>query len=382
MFITGSTAYINEHEKRNTGMKNKKLLLAIIGIVVLLVVVVLRIKSIRKTHERTTTVPLVTVEHPKLMSLKSTITLTGSILAYQQASIYARVGGYLDKIPVDIGDRVKKGQVLAIINYQDLQNQYQQAKANFEYASIQYERAKKLIQKQLIAQNDLDLARTNYDVTKAVKNLAALNLGYAIIRAPFSGYIANRYVDPGTLIPGSTQMVPATPLLVLVDINTVKIMINIPEHNVADIHTGMPVTVVTDAYPDKIFNGRITRIAPALDPVTRTMASEVDISNPQHLLKPGMFSKVNIVSKMRKNILALPASCIISQDDHKFVFTVVNGAAKLVPVQPGIESDGMVEIKNGISSSDEVVVQGEDTIHDGQKVETQKVTNQIENEIM
>jgi len=379
---TGSTAYINEHEKRNTGMKNKKLLLAIIGIVVLLVVVVLRIKSIRKTHERTTTVPLVTVEHPKLMSLKSTITLTGSILAYQQASIYARVGGYLDKIPVDIGDRVKKGQVLAIINYQDLQNQYQQAKANFEYASIQYERAKKLIQKQLIAQNDLDLARTNYDVTKAVKNLAALNLGYAIIRAPFSGYIANRYVDPGTLIPGSTQMVPATPLLVLVDINTVKIMINIPEHNVADIHTGMPVTVVTDAYPDKIFNGRITRIAPALDPVTRTMASEVDISNPQHLLKPGMFSKVNIVSKMRKNILALPASCIISQDDHKFVFTVVNGAAKLVPVQPGIESDGMVEIKNGISSSDEVVVQGEDTIHDGQKVETQKVTNQIENEIM
>jgi len=382
LFITGSTAYINEHEKRNTGMKNKKLLLAIIGIVVLLVVVVLRIKSIRKTHERTTTVPLVTVEHPKLMSLKSTITLTGSILAYQQASIYARVGGYLDKIPVDIGDRVKKGQVLAIINYQDLQNQYQQAKANFEYASIQYERAKKLIQKQLIAQNDLDLARTNYDVTKAVKNLAALNLGYAIIRAPFSGYIANRYVDPGTLIPGSTQMVPATPLLVLVDINTVKIMINIPEHNVADIHTGMPVTVVTDAYPDKIFNGRITRIAPALDPVTRTMASEVDISNPQHLLKPGMFSKVNIVSKMRKNILALPASCIISQDDHKFVFTVVNGAAKLVPVQPGIESDGMVEIKNGISSSDEVVVQGEDTIHDGQKVETQKVTNQIENEIM
>jgi membrane fusion protein (multidrug efflux system) len=177
-------------------------------------------------------------------------------------------------------------------------------------------------------------------------------------------------------------MVPATPLLVLVDINTVKIMINIPEHNVADIHPGMPVTVVTDAYPDKIFNGRITRIAPALDPVTRTMASEVDISNPQHLLKPGMFSKVNIVSKMRKNILALPASCIISQDDHKFVFTVVNGAAKLVPVQPGIESDGMVEIKNGISSSDEVVVQGEDTIHDGQKVETQKVTNQIENEIM
>ena len=358
-------------------MKNKKLLIAIIGVLALLIIVVFRIKSARKSSVKAGVATLVTVAPPQRVTLRNTVTLTGSIMAFQQANIFARVGGYLEKIPVDIGDPVRKGQVLAVINYQDLQDQYQQANASFEYASIQYERAKKLIKKQLIAQNDLDMAKTNYDVTEAAKNLAALNLSYAVIRAPFSGYIASRYVDPGTLIPGSTQMVPANPLLVLVDINTVKIMINIPEHSVADIHTGMPVTTVTDAYPDTVFNGRITRIAPALDPVTRTMAAEVDIANPQHLLKPGMFSKVIIVSEMHKNILGVPVSCIMTQDDHKSVFVVSNGIAKLVPIEEGIKADGMVEVKTGLSPSDEVVVQGEDALHDGQKVDVQQAGNGV-----
>ncbi len=353
-------------------MKNKKLLIAIIGILVLLVIVVLRIRSTRKPQVKATATTLVTVGHPLKITLKKIVTLTGSITAYQQASIFARVGGYLEKIPVNIGDSVKRGQVLAVINYQDLQNQYQQANASFEYASIQYERAKKLIQKQLIAQNDLDMAKTNYDVAEATKNLAALNLSYAVIRAPFSGYIANRYVDPGTLIPGSTQMVPATPLLVLVDINTVKIMINIPEHSVAEIHVGMPVTTLTDAYPEKVFNGRITRIAPALDPITRTMAAEVDIANPGHLLKPGMFSKVNIVSVMHKDILAVPVSCVLTTDDHKSIYVVSQGIAKLVSIEEGIQADGMVEVTSGVNASDDIVVQGEDTLHDGQKVAVQQ----------
>ena len=358
-------------------MKNKKLLIAIIGVLALLIIVVFRIKSAKKNPVKAGESTLVTVAPPQRVTLRNTVTLTGSIMAFQQANIFARVGGYLEKIPVDIGDPVRKGQVLAVINYQDLQDQYQQANASFEYASIQYERAKKLIKKQLIAQNDLDMAKTNYDVTEAAKNLAALNLSYAVIRAPFSGYIASRYVDPGTLIPGSTQMVPANPLLVLVDINTVKIMINIPEHSVADIHTGMPVTTVTDAYPDTVFNGRITRIAPALDPVTRTMAAEVDIANPQHLLKPGMFSKVIIVSEMHKNILGVPVSCIMTQDDHKSVFVVSNGIAKLVPIEEGIKADGMVEVKTGLSPSDEVVIQGEDALHDGQKVDVQQAGNGV-----
>jgi membrane fusion protein (multidrug efflux system) len=353
-------------------MKNKKMLIAIIGILVLLVIVVLRIRSTRKPQVKAIATTLVTVGHPRQITLKKIVTLTGSIMAYQQASIFARVGGYLEKIPVDIGDSVKRGQVLAVINYQDLENQYQQANASFEYASIQYERAKKLIQKQLIAQNDLDMAKTNYDVAEATKNLAALNLSYAVIRAPFSGYIATRYVDPGTLIPGSTQMVPATPLLVLVDINTVKIMINIPEHSVAEIHVGMPVTTLTDAYPEKVFNGRITRIAPALDPVTRTMAAEVDIANPGHLLKPGMFSKVNIVSEMHKDILAVPVSCVLTTDDHKSIYIVSQGIAKLVSIEEGIQAEGMVEVTSGVSISDDIVVQGEDTLHDGEKVEVQQ----------
>jgi membrane fusion protein, multidrug efflux system len=358
-------------------MKNKKLLIAIIGVLVLLVIVIIRIKSAKTSSVKAKTTTLVTVAHPQRITLKRVTTLTGSIMAIKQASIFARVGGYLEKIPVDIGDSVKKDQVLAIINYQDLQNQYQQANASFEYASIQYERAKKLIIKQLIAQNDLDTAKTNYDVTEAAKNLAALNLSYATIRAPFSGYIANRYVDPGTLIPGSTQMVPANPLLVLVDINTVKVMINVPEHSVSDIHAGMSVTTVTDAYPDRVFNGRISRIAPALDPVTRTMTAEVDIANPQHLLKPGMFSKVNIVSEMHKDIIAVPVSCVMNTDDHKNIYVVSHDIAKLVLIEEGIESDGMVEVKSGISLSDEIVVQGEDTIHDGEKVQVQQSGNGV-----
>lgn len=354
-------------------MKNKKILLAGIGIIVVLsIIVIVRIKSI-KTHTANAKVTaLVSVEYPKLMTLKRTISLTGSIMAIQQASIFARVGGYLEKIPVDIGDKVRKGQVLAVINYQDLQNQYDQAKANFEYASIQYERAKKLIAKQLIAQNDLDTAKTQYDVTLALKNLAALNLSYATITAPFSGYIANRYVDPGVLIPGSTQMVPATPLLVLVDINTVKIMVNIPERDVENIRAGMPVTAVADAYNDKVFKGTITRAAAALDPATRTLAVEVDIPNPQHLLKPGMFSRVNIVTEEHKDVLAVPVSALLSMDGTKNLYVIKNGIADFVPVEEGIESEGMVEIKKGIGQSDAVVVQGEETLHEGESVTVQQ----------
>lgn len=353
-------------------MKNKKVLVAVGAVLVVLIFIIVKVRNAKKSVASIRSVTLVTVAHPRRMTLKKTITLTGSIMAYQQANIYARVGGYLEKIPVDIGDRVARGQVLAVINYQDLQDQYQQAQANFEYANIQYDRAKKLIKKQLIAQNDLDMAKTNYDVTEAAKNLAALNLSYAVIRAPFSGYIASRYVDPGTLIPGSTQMVPANPLVVLVDINTVKIMINIPEHSVEDVHTGMPVTTLTDAYPGKVFNGRITRISPALDPVTRTMAAEVDIANPDHLLKPGMFSKVNIVSEMHKDVLAVPVSCILNQEDQKTIFVVSGGTARSVPVQEGIAADGMAELTSGIGPDDEVVIQGEDALRDGQKVEVQQ----------
>ncbi len=363
----------NAPEKKEVGMNNKKVLLAGIGIIaVLSIIVIVRIKSLKTHTANAKLVALVSVEYPKPMTLKRTISLTGSIMAIQQASIFARVGGYLEKIPVDIGDKVRKGQVLAVINYQDLQNQYDQAKANFEYAGIQYERAKKLIAKQLIAQNDLDTAKTQYDVTLALKNLAALNLSYATITAPFSGYIANRYVDPGVLIPGSTQMVPATPLLVLVDISTVKIMVNIPERDVENIQAGMPVTAVADAYNDKVFKGTITRAAAALDPATRTLAVEVDIPNPQHLLKPGMFSRVNIVTEEHKNVLAVPVSALLSMDGTKNLYVIKNGIADFVPVEEGIESEGMVEIKKGISQSDAVVVQGEETLHEGENVTVQQ----------
>lgn len=353
-------------------MKDKRITAAAVVILVVLVILFLRIRGGGRHAVKHTVVPAVTVAYPEPTDLDKTIGLTGSIMAIQQAGIYARVGGYLEKITVDIGDRVRAGQVLAVINYKDLQNQYEQAKANFDYASIQYERAKKLIGKELISQSDLDTAKNQFSVTQAQMNVAALNLSYATIRAPFSGYVANRYVDPGTLIPGSTQMVPANPLLVLVDINTVKIMINVSERDVANVRKGMPVTVVTDAYPGRIFRGSISRTAPALDPATRTMAVEVDIPNHGLLLKPGMFSRVNIVSVSRKGVLAVPVSAIVHADDRANLFLVESGKAVLVPVEEGIETGGMVEITKGVSQGSAVVVEGQEALHEGEAVTIQQ----------
>ncbi len=353
-------------------MKDKRVAAAIIIILGFLVILFIRTRGSGRHAVKRATIPAVTIGYPMQMDLNKTITLTGSIMAVQQASIFARVGGYLEKITVDVGDRVSRGQVLAVINYNDLQNQYEQAKANFEYANIQYERAKKLIEKQLISQNDLDMAKNQYSVTQALMNVAALNLSYATIRAPFSGYIANRYVDPGTLVPGSTQMVPATPILVLVDTNTVKVMVNVSEKDVSNVRAGMPVTAVTDTYPDKIFRGVISRVSPALDPATRTMGVEVDIPNPQHLLKPGMFSRVSIVSESHKNILAVPVSALINTDDKKNLYVVENDKAILVPVEDGIESGGMVEIKKGINRESAVVVAGQEALHEGEQVTVQQ----------
>ncbi len=312
--------------------------------------------------------------------------LTGDILPVQQAAIYSKVGGNIEKIFVDIGDRVKQNQILALIdttiysqNAKQSKANYMQASANFENAKINYERNKKLFEQNLIAKQDLDNAKTSLDVSAAQKEAAYANytnsltqLGYCQITAPFSGTITKRMLDPGAFVTssGSSQ---GTNLFTLMNVDKLKSIINVPEKYVPLLNKIQDIQVQVDAIPGKIFQAKLKKISDAVDLSTRTMAVEVDIENTSGVLKPGMFATITLILERKERALILPNQVVLNDDQGNFVY-LVNSDSTVTKryVQIGIQQDNKYEILSGINDSDKIVFVGQDLVKNKMKVKISK----------
>ena len=370
-------------------LKRKKTIYIIItGIaIIFLIAIVLRIvQNSADASKRPAIVPNVVLGKVKVGDIDKTETLTGDILPIQQASIFSKVSGNLEKIYVDIGDRVGGNQLLALIdttiysqNAKQAHASYSQATANLENAKLNYTRNKSLFSQNLIAQMDLDNSKTAYDVAQAQEESAHANysnaltqLSYCKVTAPFSGYITKRFLDPGAYVTTSTSSASST-LYTLMDLDKLKAIVNLPENDVPLLSQISGVMVIADALPGKVFNAQLKKISQAVDLSTRTMAIEIDIENTGKLLKPGMFATIKLILGKRSNVFLLPNNIVLNDENGNYVFVLnPDSTVSRRNVKVGFQQNNQYEISSGVDSTDKIVFVGQSLIRNGSKVKIAK----------
>ena len=341
----------------------------------------------------------VTTMMPVRKDLDVRLLYTADIQPYQLVNIFSRVDGYIAKIHVDRGDFVKAGQLLVEIDHTDYVHAVNRAKANLAAAranvlsqeativnaKLNLERQRSLVKDQYVAQQDVDNAQAAYDVAVAqavslraqahqmevALQQAETNLSYSYIRAPFEGSISIRNLDAGAFVSGSTGSTSTLSrgILVLQDITTLRVMLDVVEKDVPLVQIGQPAELTADAYPGRIFRGKVTRVVQALDRNTRTMTVEVDIPNPDRALKGGMFARVEVLVGVHANALQIPIDAVTRLESDQYVYIVEDGKARRVPVVLGIQSNGLIEITKGLTGTEPVIVSGKDLVTDGIKVD-------------
>ena len=352
-----------------------------------------------KTQEGEKLIPSVEVTKTVQKDLARKISLPATIEPLDQASLYAKAAGYVKWIKVDIGDWVKKDEVLAELDVPEMVKEYDQVKAKLREAQASYEKAKadyalqKLTYQRTkdtwdeepgaIAKQDVDVARAKFGFAKAninsekakvdnakadMKRIEVL-LEYGKIKAPFDGVITRRFVDLGALVQIATSSTNVSPVVTIMHTDTVRVFIDVPEPDVPFVEKGNQATLVVDALPDRSFSGTVTRFANALTPETRTMKTEFDIPNPDHTLRPGMYGNLTLNLEVHENALTVPAASLIIEKDKKFVYKVRGGKVEKVEIKTGIDDGIQVEVTQGLTGGEDIIVKGKNTVSDGDVVE-------------
>ncbi len=345
-------------------------------------------------------VGVVTVQQKDLVRK---ITLPGTLVGLNEATIYGKVAGYLRSIRVDKGDRVRRGQVLAGLEVPEMVKEVDQAQAAYQQALAELSRAnaeadlqaatferyqevhrkdpdaiskQELDQyrsKNEVAQADVELAKSKVNTAHAnVERLIALQ-HYAEITAPFNGVVTERFVDRGALIQAATSSKQGQPVLTLQDLDTIRIYISVPEVDVPFVRVGTTATLTTAAYPGKVFKAAVTRFAEALDPATRTMKAEIDMRNRDHTLRPGMFADVTLDIQTIHDAVVVPDSALTIEGSQKFVWVVRQGIAHRVQVETGLDDGAEAQIRSGVSKGERVVTAGKDGLSEGKSVEASTI---------
>lgn len=363
--------------------------------------VVFRLSSGAKVDAKKSRVITVGTIVPLKQDLDIRLSYTADISPNQVVHIFSRVDGYISKLYVDKGDFVKANQLLVEIDHQDYLHAVNQAKANLaaarakvtqqdatvRNAKLTLERMRALIKDQFVSQQDLDNAQVNTDAAVAalaslraqVKQMevalaqAETNLAYSYIRAPFAGYIAERNLDLGAYVTGAATSTSTTSrgILTLHDIGIVRTLIEVVEKDVPLVQIGQKANIRAEAYPDRVFEGTVTRVVQALNRATRTMTVEVDLPNNDRLLKGGMFARVEVLVGKHEDALQLPIDAVSRLEDAQYVYVVRESKAERVPVEIGRRDGNLVEITKGLEGSEQVIVSGKDLVHDGTTIQAQ-----------
>jgi membrane fusion protein (multidrug efflux system) len=340
----------------------------------------------------TPAIPTVTVIRPWRGEMAEKIELPGDLVGFYETALHAKVTGYLQSISVDKGDMVKAGQVLAEIEVPELRSNLTQAKATMEMQRVTYDRLRRVQQSdpRLVSQEDVDIARSKYQEATASAETLATILNYTKLIAPFDGVITGRFADPGALIragggdlgvdetsglvsPGATEGAGGHrggggPILTLADIDKLRVYIYVPEASYPFIRRGTPAELRFDEFPGRVFKGSVVRYATALDLATRTMLTEVDIDNPNHILYPRSYAHVTLDLVRHLDALIVPVAAVNAAGKSAHVLTVENGHLASVAVSTGINDGNDVEIILGLAPGSMVVATYSNTLHPGQQV--------------
>lgn len=319
-------------------------------------------------------IPRVQILKPQRRDMTYAVRLPATLSPIAQVTLYAKVSGYLKWIAVDKGDLVAAGQVLAVLDAPELEQRYKQAHSTYMIKKVTYERLRNVWKenRDVIAKQDVDVAEAAYLGAKHALNQSAAELDYTKVRAPFSGMITARFVDSGALIQAATSSATQTmPLFTLMDMSSFRVYANVSQKDVAYVEPGVRASIKITELPGKDVQGRVTRTTGALDPTTRTMLVEIHIPNEERRLQPGMFATATLYLKEHKNALTIPPAAIVSGNDGEgdSVFVVDQGKARRVSIKTDIDDGVWVEVAQGLTGDEDVVVVGTSGLTDGQSIQ-------------
>jgi HlyD family secretion protein len=337
--------------------------------------------------------PPMTVElaSPSRANVEQQLTVVGNLIGEQTVAVVPKAAGRLEAVYVKLGDRVARGQRIALIEDREIREQVKQADAAYEvarasirqreadlkFAETNLERSKELFGRQLLPKQSLDDADARYQAAVAQLELGRaqltqsqarleelrINLANTIIASPVNGFVARRAADAGAYVSQNA------PIADVVDIGLVRLVANVVEKDLRRVEQGEAARVEVDAFPGEVFTGRVARVAPVLDPATRTAQIEVEIPNPGFRLKPGMYARVSLTIESRANALTVPNNAVVSVEGQRGVFLAAeNNTAAFRPVEIGIEESARIEILKGLTERDRVVTTGAAALQDGDRI--------------
>jgi len=341
-------------------------------------------------------VPAVLVETatPTRGDVTRRIDVVATLDPWEEAVLYAKTSGYLRSIRVDRGDRVRKDELLAVLDIPEVNDEYKriEAEEQRDQAEVEKSRADVRLQELTLrrlravqaeepgattpqaldeASGKLDAARgaeaaaeARLGATRAERERLTTLLAYSRIVAPFDGVVTERDVDPGALITAGTQSKP-TPIVKIVNASRLRAMVDVPERDIVSLGVGKTARLRVDAYPDRTFIAAVSRFSRALDPKTRTMRTEILVDNQGGLLTPGMFGRISLDLDRRANVLTLAPTALHYQKDQAYVFVADNERARLVNVQIGADDGTRVEILSGLAGGESVIVKASEPLADG-----------------
>ncbi len=359
--------------------------------------------------------PTVAVAVVQRGSIAHTLDVAAEFRPFQEIDVLAKEAGYVKKINVDVGDHVRTGQLLAVLEIPELQDEITRANAEvsraqdeitraqaderraesaYEVAHISYTRLANVAKDrpELVAQQDVDdaagkdrQAQAQVDTAKAALSSARQQLNvaraglqktqtlfaYGEIRAPFDGVVTKRYADTGTMLAaGTSSEKQAIPLVQLSQNGKLRLTIPVPESAVSLIHVGSPATIRVPELKREI-SGRVTRFADVVNSETRTMNTEIDVPNPKFEMVPGMYANVSLVLEEQPNALTVPVEGIVREGETATAL-VVNSAGQVEErqVKLGLESANRYEILSGLRENELIVVGGRSNLRAGEKVKT------------
>ena len=310
----------------------------------------------------------VEVEAVRYQPIQETRELTGTIHPLYRYIVAPKVSGRLTRISKRIGDAVKRGEFIAKIDDGEYQQMVLEAEANLriayanlaeteselELARQELERVQSLEEKRIASLAELETARTKYDALEsrmelakaqveqrqAALNSAKIRLSYTTLVAAESGFVGERFVDEGAMLP------PNSPVVSVIGIDTVIVRTTVIERVYGQVGVGQPAGIEVDAFPGRVFSGRVSRVAPMLDEASRMAQMEVEVANRNLLLKPGMFCKVSLVLAEKQSAQVVPASAVVTRNGQTGVFVIRGGekTAHFMPVTVGISTQELAEI--------------------------------------
>ena len=352
------------------------LLTMLIFIVVMAMAILKKQDSIAADKTKTASTqrpPVNSVIYPLHPSpIRDRLNLPGSIEAWTELELMAKVGGSVTEVLVEEGQEVKKGDVLARIDDNDYTIAVRRAEAAYKLARADYQRDKAIFSKGVIPEAQLDAKETAMLTAKADLDNARLLLSRCTIEAPTDGVVRRLDAKVGLLL------AVGDPIGELLRIDKVKAVIGIPESDVAEVRRLEEIGVTLPALDNRVIIGKIHFLSPSPDTAARLYKLEIELDNPSRAILPGMFVRADIIKKTIDEAIAVPFYSVISRNDEQFVFVEEKGEARKKAVELGVMEKWMVEVTSGLRPGERLVIEGHRSIEDGQKIEVVKVVNTLD----